>query len=64
MAQQAPVIFHFQPTDIKVLKAPDELREWERLMKTAVGFKGDITNQAATCTECTSGGVKDDCDQD
>jgi hypothetical protein len=63
MAQQ-PVVFHFQPKEFRVLKTPEELREWERLMKDAVGFQGDIKNLAATCTECTSGGVKDDCDQD
>lgn len=59
-----PVIFHFQPTEIRVLKTPEELKEWERMMKEDVGLKGQIVSPTGSCTESVCGGRKDDCDQD
>lgn len=59
-----PVIFNFQPTSYKTLTTPDELKQWEKDMKDYVGIKVDYGNMTATCTECTSGGTKDDCDSD
>ena len=59
-----PTIFHFQPTDYKIFSTPDELKEWERLMKEEVGFLADVSNLSGTCTECSCGGNTDDCDQD
>jgi hypothetical protein len=59
-----PVIFNFQPKGYKVYETPEELKEWERLMKEEVGFKADISNLSGSCTESTSAGRSDDCDQD
>jgi hypothetical protein len=59
-----PVVFNFQPTGFKELSTPDELKEWERMMKDEVGFKGDFSNLAGSCTESESAGRSDDCDQD
>lgn len=59
-----PVIFHFQPTDIRELSSPDELRKWEDAMKNRVGFKADYSNLSGTCCESVCGGEPDDCDAD
>ena len=59
-----PVVFAFQPESFTVLETPDEIKTWEKMMKERVGFKADISNLSGTCTECSSGGSSDDCDQD
>lgn len=59
-----PIVFHFQAKEYDVLSTPEELQEWERLMKEEVGFSADISNLSGSCTECHSGGRSDDCDQD
>jgi hypothetical protein len=59
-----PVVFYFQPESYKIMESPEELQEWERLIKEEVGFKGNLSNVLASCCESKSGGVKDDCDQD
>lgn len=64
MAQQLPVVMYFQPSDYRTFSTPDELKEWERMMREEVGFKADISNLSGTCTECSCGGNTDDCDQD
>lgn len=59
-----PIVFSFKPESYKVMSSPDEIKEWERLMKERVGFNGDFANLTGTCSECSSGGSSDDCDQD
>lgn len=59
-----PVIFNFQPKGYKEYETPEELAEWERLMKEEVGFADDISNLTGTCSESSSAGGSDDCDQD
>lgn len=59
-----PVVFHFQPKGYTVLSSPEELKEWERLMKDEVGLTADISNLSGTCSESSSAGKSDDCDQD
>lgn len=59
-----PVVFNFQPDGYKVYETPEELKEWEKLMKEEVGFNADITNLSGSCTESYSAGSSDDCDQD
>jgi hypothetical protein len=59
-----PVVMYFQPDSYKQFRTPDELKQWERMMREHVGFKADISNLSGTCTECSCGGNTDDCDQD
>jgi len=59
-----PVVFSFKPESYRLMESPDEIKEWEALMREKVGLNGEFTNMAGSCTESTSGGVKDDCDQD
>jgi hypothetical protein len=59
-----PVIFAFQPKSFRVMRTPEELREFERMMKEEVGLSADLANLAGTCTESSTGGQSDDCDQD
>lgn len=58
-----PVIFSFHVTEIKHMKSPDELKEWETLMQRKVGIKLPhtlVSGSATTscCPDC------DDCDMD
>lgn len=59
-----PVVFHFQPKEFEILSTPEQLREWERLMKEEVGLTADISNLSGSCTESHCAGRSDDCDQD
>lgn len=59
-----PLVFTFKPESYKVMESPDEIKEWEKLMKERVGFNADFSNLSGTCSECQSGGQSDDCDQD
>ena len=59
-----PVVFNFQSESYSIYETPEELKEWERLMKEEVGFKADISNLSGSCTESRSAGRSDDCDQD
>ena len=59
-----PVVFAFRPESYKVLDTPDEIQEWERLMRERVGLDVDFRHGSRSCTESYSGGQKDDCDQD
>ena len=34
-----PAVFMFQPTGFEVVKTPEKLREWERLMRERVGLQ-------------------------
>jgi hypothetical protein len=34
-----PAVFMFQPTGFEIVKTPDKLREWERLMRERVGLE-------------------------
>jgi hypothetical protein len=64
LSENSPVIFHFQPTDIKELSSPEELRRWEESMKSKVGFKAELSNLSGTCCESYCAGSADDCDSD
>lgn len=64
LSSNSPVIFHFQPDDIRQLSSPDELKRWEENMKSKVGFSADISNLSGTCCESVCGGNPDDCDED
>ena len=44
LMEGSPVIFHYQPTDVKQLSSPEELKRWEETMKSKVGFKADFSN--------------------
>ena len=59
-----PIIFTFRPERYNVLESPEEIRQWEKLMKERVGLSAQLTNLSGTCSESYSGGSKDDCDQD
>jgi hypothetical protein len=59
-----PVIFNFKSDKYSVYETPEELAEWEKLMKEEVGFSADFSNVSGTCTESGSAGTSDDCDQD
>jgi hypothetical protein len=60
-----PVVMYFQPTDYRTFSTPEELKEWERRLKDAVGFRADFSNLSGTCTACVCGEFgDDDCDQD
>ncbi len=59
-----PVVFHFQPKSYQILESPEELKEWERLMREEVGLSADIANLSGTATESCSLGKTDDSDQD
>ncbi len=59
-----PVVFQFQPQSFKVFETPEELKEWERLMREEVGFRGALPHASMTGTESCSCGCSDDCDQD
>lgn len=59
-----PIVFAFRPESYKVLEVPEEIKQWENLMKERVGLSADLTNLSGTCCESYSGGAKDDCDQD
>ena len=59
-----PLVFSFRPESYRVMSSPEEVREWEKLMKERVGFSASLSNLSGTCTECSSGGSSDDCDQD
>jgi hypothetical protein len=63
-ASKQPVVLHFQPKDFKVFSTPEELKQWERMMKDEVGFKVDMSNLSGTCSECSCAGSTDDCDVD
>lgn len=59
-----PLVFMFKTESYKILDAPEEIQEWEKLMKERVGFNAEFANLSGTCCECSSGGQSDDCDQD
>ena len=63
-AGRPPVVFAFKIDGYEVAETREEIKNWEKQMKDAVGFSGDLVNLAGTCCESTSGGRKDDCDQD
>jgi hypothetical protein len=46
-----PTVFYFQPNAFKEMKSPEELLEWERLMKEEVGLNAELSNIGATQTE-------------
>jgi len=56
--------FPFPAKGVQGNEHPEELKEWERLMKEEVGLTADIANLSGTCTESTSASQSDDCDQD
>ncbi|MBJ9897859.1 hypothetical protein [Burkholderia cenocepacia] len=60
-----PVVFHFQPKGYRVLTTPDELKEWERMMRENVGLTADISNISGSLTQsmCNQPDY-DDCDND
>ena len=64
LMEGSPVIFHYQPTDVKQLSSPEDLKRWEETMKSKVGFKADFSNLSGTCCESYCGGSADDCDAD
>ena len=65
-----PAVFHFQPTDIKVVESPDGLKRWEQMMRENVGIK--VQNFELVSGTCTLSCVGDadghrypsDCDLD
>lgn len=59
-----PIVFVFQQESYEILESPEDLKNWEKMMKERVGFKADLTNVSGTCTESRTGGTSDDCDQD
>ena len=63
-AGRPPVVFAYKIEEYEVAETPEEIENWERKMKDLVGFSGDFANLAGTCSESSSGGKKDDCDQD
>ncbi len=64
ITERPPVVFLFQPTEFRVLESPKEIQNWEKLMKEEVGIRADLKNISGTCTESSSAGQADDCDQD
>lgn len=59
-----PVVFPFKTESYEILESPAEIKKWEKMLKERVGFKADISNLSGTCTESSSLGKTDDCDQD
>lgn len=65
-----PVILHFQPTQFVEATTPEELREWEAIVRRNVGLKGLDASDAAgsyTGTKCgdpTGIDYFDDCESD
>ena len=59
-----PVVLAFRPDSYKVLESVREIKQWEKVLRERVGLNAEFSNLSGTCSECSSGGRTDDCDQD
>ena len=57
-----PTVFMFQPTAVRRLSTPEQLKQWEADLRDKVGFKAAFSHMAASATECCCPHT-DDCDQ-
>lgn len=58
-----PLVLQFQPDTFRVLKEPEDLRQWEAEVKERSGLGHlNFSAMAETCTE--SGNPSNDCDTD
>jgi len=69
-----PVILHFQPTGFIRMETPDELRQWEEMVRDVVGLNVAIPGSGGsgddggtgtqTICDLSTGTIIDDCDSD